>query len=62
MNGYEKEVKAVLAENGWQFLRHGKGSHDVWTNGKRKVTVNHVCKSRHTANSIMKEAGIDKKF
>lgn len=62
MNGYVKEVKAILAENGWQFLRHGKGSHDVWTNGKLNVSVNHVCKSRHTANGIMKDAGINKKF
>ncbi|WP_369942756.1 type II toxin-antitoxin system HicA family toxin [Xanthomonas medicagonis] len=62
MNGYEKQVKEILRKNGWQFLRHGKGSHDIWTNGKHCVSVNHVCKSRHTANSIMKEAGISHRF
>jgi predicted RNA binding protein YcfA (HicA-like mRNA interferase family) len=62
MNGYEKEVKAVLTEHGWYFLRRGKGSHDIWTNGKDCVSVNNVCKSRHTANGIMKDAGINKKF
>jgi predicted RNA binding protein YcfA (HicA-like mRNA interferase family) len=62
MNGYEKQVKEILKQNGWQFLRHGNGSHDVWTNGKHNVAVNHECRSRHTANSIMKSAGVKYKF
>lgn len=62
MNGYEKQVKEILKQNGWWFLRHGKGSHDIWTDGTRCVSVNHVCKSRHTANEIMKEAGIKHHF
>jgi predicted RNA binding protein YcfA (HicA-like mRNA interferase family) len=62
MNGYEKQVKDILKQNGWQLLRHGKGSHDIWTDGKRCVSVNHECRSRHTANAIMKDAGIKHKF
>lgn len=59
MNGYEKQVKELLKQHGWQLLRNGKGSHEIWTDGARCVSVNHVCKSRHTANAILKEAGIN---
>lgn len=62
MNGYEKQVKDILKQHGWQFLRRGKGSHDIWTDGKNCVSVNHVCKSRFTANGIMKDAGIKHRF
>lgn len=62
MNGYEKPVKDALKQHGWRLLRHGKGSHDIWTDGKRTVAVNHECKSRHTANAIMKGAGIALRF
>ncbi|GHV09671.1 hypothetical protein FACS1894217_14360 [Clostridia bacterium] len=30
MPGYEKEIRAVLRENGCLFVRHGKGDHDIW--------------------------------
>ncbi|MES2671134.1 MAG: type II toxin-antitoxin system HicA family toxin [Pseudomonadota bacterium] len=62
MNGYEKQVKEVLRKYGWYLLESGKGSHEIWTNGKKKVTVNCHCYSRHTANGIMKTAGINHKF
>lgn len=62
MNGYEKPVKDKLKEHGWCFHEHGKGSHDTWIKGADKVTVSKVCKSRHTANAIMKDAGINHKF
>lgn len=63
MNGYEKLVKEMLTKYGFYFFRAGKGSHEIWQHlDGRQVTVNHVCKSRHTANAIMKEAGINHKF
>jgi len=63
MNGFEKEVKKILTKNGWKLLRSGKGSHEYWgKNGSNPVTVSHCCKSRHTANAIMKAAGIKHKF
>lgn len=62
MNGYEKQVKEILKQHGWYFLRAGKGSHDIWTNGTICVSVNHRCKSRFTANGIMKDAGISHRF
>jgi len=63
MNGYEKQVKELLRQHQWQLLRTGKGSHEIWVGPDgATVTVNHVCKSRHTANAIMKAAGIDHRF
>lgn len=63
MNGYEKLVKELLAANGFFLSRSGKGSHEIWRHyDGRQVTVNHMCRSRHTANAIMKEAGIKHKF
>jgi len=30
MAEYEKKVREILTQNGCTFIRHGKGSHDVW--------------------------------
>lgn len=62
MNGYEKQVKELLRKYGWELLRAGKGSHEIWTNGSKSVSVNNVCKSRHTANGILKSAGIPERL
>lgn len=41
----------------------GKGSHEKWVNTaeRRMVTVSRT-KSRHTANGILKQAGLPKAF
>lgn len=63
MEGYEKAVKEKLKDNGWQFLRPAKGSHEYWgKEGYESVSVPHKCKSRHTANGIMDKTGIKHKF
>ena len=64
MAGYEKIVRDVLRSNGCSFLRHGKGDHEIWYSpiSDRNVSVDGKIKSRHSANAIMKEAGIDHKF
>jgi predicted RNA binding protein YcfA (HicA-like mRNA interferase family) len=63
MNGYEKQVKELLLKHGYRLVRTGKGSHEIWASEKGvSVTVNHVCKSRHTANSILKAVGIQHRF
>ncbi len=61
MNGFYERVIAMLKEFGFRCSRQ-KGSHQTWTNGKIAVTVSTNCASRHTANSIMKDAGISYKF
>jgi predicted RNA binding protein YcfA (HicA-like mRNA interferase family) len=57
-------VLRLLRENGCAFVRHGKGDHDIWFSPitNRHITVDGRIKSRHTANAIMKQAGIDHRF
>lgn len=64
MAEYEKKVRQVLSQNGCTFFRRGKGDHDIWYSpiSRRHVTVDTKIKSRHTANAIMKQCGIDYKF
>lgn len=62
MNHYGKRVREILAEAGCHFKRHGRGDHDVWWSpvSNRSFTVDHVIKSRHTANAVLKQAGLPK--
>lgn len=62
MNGYYELVIKQLKEHGFLLLRQTGGSHQVWTNGLRNVVVSTNCYSRHTANGIMKSAGISHRF
>jgi hypothetical protein len=64
MAEYEKKVRKKLAENACYFLRHGKGDHDIWFSPitSSPVTVDGKIPSRHMANAIMKQAGIDHHF
>ena len=64
MAEYEKKVREQLHEHGCRFERRGKGDHDLWyspING-HKFPVDSEIRSRHMANKIMKEAGIDYHF
>jgi predicted RNA binding protein YcfA (HicA-like mRNA interferase family) len=64
VSDYGKAVREILSDNGCEFVRHGKGDHDIWQSpisGKR-FPVDHTIKSRHTANGILKQAGLEKQF
>jgi predicted RNA binding protein YcfA (HicA-like mRNA interferase family) len=64
MATYERDVRRLLQDYGCTFVRHGKGDHDIWFSPitNRNVTVDSKIKSRHTANAILRQAGIDHKF
>lgn len=62
MNGYYKLVIEQLKAHGYYYLRPGKGSHELWSNGKRNQTVSNNMESRHTANEVMKQASISHRF
>ena len=64
MAEYEKKVREELAKNGCYFYRRGKGDHDIWYSPitNKHIAVDSKIKSRHTANAILKQAGISKKF
>ena len=64
MADYERKVRKILHDNGCVLKRRGKGDHDVWYSPitNLPVTVDGKIKSRHTANGILKRAGINYKF
>ncbi|MEO1750864.1 type II toxin-antitoxin system HicA family toxin [Thiofaba sp. EF100] len=58
------ELIKLLRAAGCRFERHGKGDHDI---GYSPITggrfpVDHTIKSRHTANAVLKQAGLPKQF
>ena len=64
MADYTRALKQHLREAGCQFERQGKGDHEIWYSpitNIRFVVDNHI-KSRHTANAVLKQAGLPKKF
>jgi predicted RNA binding protein YcfA (HicA-like mRNA interferase family) len=64
MNDFASAVKDILRRYGCEFVRRVKGDHDIWkspVNGK-SFPVDSKIKSRHTANGILKQAGLPKAF
>jgi len=64
MADYTKEVRKILSDNGFQIARKGKGDHVIWynENTKRTASVDSEIKSRHSANEVLKKAGLGKHF
>ena len=64
MAGFTKDVKRLLAEAGCTMKRQGKGDHETWYSPitNRHFTVDGNIKSRHTANGILSDAGLEKAF
>lgn len=59
-----RDLTRILRANGCYLVRPGKGSHEIWYSpvSKQNVTVPRSTKSRHTANDILKKAGLAKAF
>ena len=64
VRGFYAQVVDALKAAGYSFRRHGKGDHEIWHNpaAGKSVTVDRGTLSRHTANGVMKQAGITKRF
>jgi hypothetical protein len=62
--GYTPELKQLLRNAGCRFERHGKGDHDIWYSPitERRFVLDAKIQSRHTANAVLKQAGLPKKF
>jgi predicted RNA binding protein YcfA (HicA-like mRNA interferase family) len=60
---FGKPVRDKLSEAGCAFHCRGKGDHDIWMTGQgKRIVVPVQIKSRHTANGILKDAGLPKAF
>jgi len=64
MGNYTKKVIKILSENGFIFKRRGKGDHDIWYNPdtKKSIAIDGEIKLRTSANEILKDAGLGKRF
>jgi len=64
MPDFTPDLKRLISKAGCAFERQGKGDHEIWYSpitGKRFV-VDTKIKSRHTANGVLKQAGLPKRF
>jgi hypothetical protein len=61
---YAARLKRLLRQAGCRFERQGKGDHEIWYSPitNQRFPVDNKIKSRHTANGILKQAGLDKAF
>jgi predicted RNA binding protein YcfA (HicA-like mRNA interferase family) len=61
---FAPELIRLLKEAGCMFVRHGKGDHDIWHSPRSGTTfpVDHKILSRHTANGVLRQAGLPKHF
>lgn len=64
MAGYTKDLKKLLLEAGCQFVRQGRGDHEIWYSpiSRTNFPVDANIKSKHTANQALKQAGLKKAF
>ena len=64
VQGYTQRLKALLLEHGCSFVRSGKGDHEIWIspNAARPFVVDGRIMSRHTANAVLKQAGLKARF
>jgi predicted RNA binding protein YcfA (HicA-like mRNA interferase family) len=64
VDGFYKEIARIAGENGYRYLMNAKGSHEKWQHAEtgKIILVPRNLKSRHTANAILKDMGVPKKF
>jgi HicA toxin of bacterial toxin-antitoxin, len=61
---FTAELKKLLLNAGCSFERQGKGDHEIWYSPvtERRFVVDGAIRSRHTANAVLKQAGLPKAF
>lgn len=64
MADFGPELRRLLSRAGCSFKRHAKGDHELWHSpiSKRSFVVDKKIKSRHSANGVLKQAGLPKAF
>jgi len=63
-SSFTPELKKMLQEANCYFERQGRGDHEIWYSPitNRRFVVDTSIKSRHTANAVLKQAGLPKAF
>jgi len=61
---FTPRLKTILLAANCYFERQGKGDHEIWYSPitNKRFVVDNSIKSRHTANAVLKQAGLPKAF
>ncbi len=61
---FDRELIRVLQQAGCRLIRSGKGSHQIWYSpvSNRNFVLPNGIVSRHTANAVLRDAGLPKAF
>ncbi len=61
---FDRPRRDLLRSAGCELVRQGKGSHEIWHSPltRRSFAVPIGIPSRHTANAILRQAGLPKAF
>jgi predicted RNA binding protein YcfA (HicA-like mRNA interferase family) len=61
---FDRTLRELLRAAGCVMVRQGKGSHEIWRSPLtgRNFAVPISISSRHTANAILRQAGLPKAF
>jgi predicted RNA binding protein YcfA (HicA-like mRNA interferase family) len=61
---FDRELIRILQQAGCRLVRPGKGSHQIWYSpvSNRNFVVPVGIVSRHTANGVLRDAGLPKAF
>ena len=64
MESFTPRLKQLLQAAGCSFVRQGKGDHEIWVSPVTRThfVVDAKIKSRHTANAVLRQAGLPKHF
>ena len=61
---FTPELIRLLKQAGCVSVHHGKCDHDIWHSPRSGTSfpVDHKILSRHTANGVLKQAGLPRQF
>ncbi|MCL2054499.1 MAG: type II toxin-antitoxin system HicA family toxin [Oscillospiraceae bacterium] len=64
MANFTRDVKSILSDNGCNFVRYGKGDHEIWYSPivNRNFVVDGKITKRTSANETLKNAGVKQKL
>ena len=64
MESFTPELKRLLVAAGCLFVRTGRSDHEIWRSPITELNfvADSKIKSRHTANAVLKQTGLPKKF
>ena len=64
VESYTEALKHLLRDAGCEPVRAGRGDHEIWRSPitKTHFVVDGKIKSRHTANAVLRQAGLPKRF